>query len=100
MQLVSVLYIKKAGIEIGTIKGKDVIPAHELAVSVLDKSAFNLIELNKEGSLQYLRRKDIQLASTIGWSLVAFQGAYLGWIKGLQNRINNYYPADWRILKD
>ena len=100
MQLVSVLYIKKAGIEIGTIKGKDVIPAHELAVSVLDKSAFNLIELNKEASLQYLRRKEIQLSTTIGWSLVTFQGAYLGWIKGLQNRINNYYPADWRILKD
>jgi len=100
MQLASVLYIKKAGIEIGTIKGKDVIPAHELAVSVMDKSTFKLVELNKDMSLQYLRRKEIQIESTVGWSLVTFQGTYLGWIKVLQNRINNYYPAEWRILKD
>ncbi len=100
MQLASVLYIKKAGIAIGTIKGKDVIPAHELAVSVMDKSAFKLVELNKDQSLQYLRRKEIQISTTAGWRLVAFQGAYLGWIKGLQNRVNNYYPVEWRILKD
>jgi len=99
-QLASVLYIKKAGIEIGTIKGKDVIPSHELAVSVMDKSTFKSTELNKDESLQYLRRKEMQIASTVGWSLVSFQGVYLGWIKGLQNRINNYYPAEWRILKD
>lgn len=100
MQLASVLYIKKAGIEIGTIKGKDVIPSHELAVSVMDKSTFKSVELNKDESLQYLRKKEMQIASTIGWSLVSYQGVYLGWMKGLQNRINNYYPAEWRILKD
>lgn len=100
MQLASVLYIKKAGIAIGTIKGKDVIPAHELAVSVMDKSSFKQIELNKDQSLQYLRRKEIQISTSPGWRLVTFHGVYLGWIKGLQNRINNYYPAEWRILKD
>ncbi len=99
-QLATVLYIKKAGIAIGAIKGKDVIPAHELAVSVLRKSTFKLLELDKEQSLQYLRRNELKLETTIGWNLVTFQGVNLGWIKGLQNRINNYYPAEWRILKD
>ncbi len=99
-QLAAVLYIKKAGIAIGAIKGKDIIPAHELAVSVLRKSTFKLLELNKEQSLQYLRRNELKLETTIGWNLVTFQGVNLGWVKGLQNRINNYYPAEWRILKD
>ncbi|MCB9291905.1 MAG: hypothetical protein H6559_02045 [Lewinellaceae bacterium] len=24
----------------------------------------------------------------------------LGWIKGLKNRINNYFPREWRILME
>jgi NOL1/NOP2/fmu family ribosome biogenesis protein len=32
--------------------------------------------------------------------LVKYQGHPLGWINVLQNRINNYYPKELRILKD
>lgn len=99
-QIAAALYIKKAGIEIGSIKGKDVIPSHELAVSTFDKSNFPQIDITKEQALQYIRRKDLSLDAPKGWCLVKYLDIYLGWIKVLPNRINNYYPAEWRILKD
>lgn len=99
--LAKVLYIKKAGTGIGTIKGKDVIPEHELALSGLWKGHFEPLPLTREQALQYLRRKDLVLNdSSTGWHLVAFEGLPLGWVKVLPNRVNNYYPAEWRILKE
>ncbi len=99
--LAKCLYIKKAGVEIGTIKGKDVIPSHELAVSFFAQGVFTVLELSKEQSLQYLRRKDLLLNDAPkGWNLVGYGGLPLGWVKVLPNRVNNYYPAEWRILKE
>lgn len=99
--LAKVLYIKKAGTGIGTIKGKDVIPEHELALSGLWKGQFTPLSLTREQALQYLRRKELLLPdSPAGWQLVAFEGLPLGWVKVLPNRVNNYYPAEWRILKE
>ncbi len=99
-QLAGCLYIKKAGIELGEIKGKDFIPAHELAISTVFNGHENSIELNLEQSLQYLRRKEIQLENKKGWHTVSYCGLPLGWVKVLPNRVNNYYPNGWRILKD
>lgn len=93
------LYIKKAGIELGTIKGKDVIPHHELAVSILNLPTIPTIELSETQALQYLRRKEIIVDTDKGWCAVTYCGLRLGWIKVLPNRTNNYYPQEWRILK-
>lgn len=98
-QIASCLYIKKAGIEIGAIKGKDVIPSHELAMSLLPLDGFAAIDVSKEEALQYLRRQDLSLSAPTGWSLLRFDHLPLGWVKMLPNRVNNYYPAEWRILK-
>lgn len=95
------LYIKKAGIELGTIKGKDVIPGHELALSLLPKEWFQSISLTEEQALLYLRRKETGVDdASKGWNLVNYRGLPLGWVKVLPNRVNNYYPAGWRILKE
>jgi len=94
------LYIKKAGIELGTIKGKDVIPHHELAMSHLPLNNFNTLELDEPQALQYLRRQDLFIDTTKGWNLVRHCGLPMGWAKVLPNRMNNYYPQAWRILKD
>lgn len=98
-QLAGSLYIKKAGVAIGEIKGKDIIPSHELAMSFLPIDHFNSVSVNKEEALQYLRRQDLMLETIKGWNLVRFEKLPLGWIKALPNRINNYYPQEWRILK-
>lgn len=95
------LYIKKAGIDIGSIKGKDLIPAHDLAMSEIPKDNFPVIELSREEALFYLRRKELMVDKAVkGWNLVSYSGLPLGWVKVLSNRINNYYPAEWRILKE
>lgn len=91
------LYIKKAGIEIGAIKGKDIVPSHELAMSVLPKDIFNCIDVTLEQALQYLRRHDLVLEGNKGWNLIMYEDIPLGWAKVLPNRINNYYPQEWRI---
>ena len=94
------LYIKKAGVELGTIKGKDVIPHHELAMGHLPLGGFKTLELDGQQALQYLRRQDLFVESALGWNLVTHCGLPLGWAKVLPNRMNNYYPQAWRILKD
>ena len=99
-QLAKHLYIKKAGVELGTIKGKDLIPSHELAVSMIPLESLASVELSKEDALQYLKRKEFKAEAPKGWTLVKYCGLPLGWIKVLPNRINNYYPQEWRILKD
>lgn len=98
--LQSALYIKKAGIKIGKLAAKDVIPDHQLAMSTWAHERIPRFALSKDEALQYLRKEDIQLAAQQkGWALVSYEGLQLGWIKLLPNRINNYYPKEWRIIK-
>ncbi len=94
------LYLKKSGVRMGKLMGKDLIPDHELALStIINKNAVLQTELNYDQAIQYLRRDNIDLNPTEkGWSLMTFEGHALGWAKLLPNRINNYYPKEIRIL--
>jgi 16S rRNA C967 or C1407 C5-methylase (RsmB/RsmF family)/NOL1/NOP2/fmu family ribosome biogenesis protein len=96
------LYLKHAGIQLGTIKGKDFIPAHNLAVSsIVNKKSVNVVELNLDEALKLLKKQNIEVQSDVkGWALASYNNVNLGWLKILPNRINNYYPVEWRILKD
>ena len=97
--LQSSLYIKKAGVKLGTVIRNELIPHHELALSNIVAATVPSIELDKEIALQYLRKEDIKIETDLkGWALIKYLGTALGWVKLLPNRINNYYPANWRIL--
>ena len=97
--LQSALYLKKAGVKIGTIIYDEIIPDHEFALSGLVSDQVPLIDADLREALQYLRRGGLKINTTHkGWALLKFKGLPLGWIKILANRINNYYPKDWRIL--
>ncbi|MDF2192486.1 RNA methyltransferase [Paraflavitalea sp. CAU 1676] len=94
------LYLRKAGIIIGKVAGNSLVPDHALALSELLATTTVAVSLKKENALQYLRREEVTIqAAQTGWTLVKYQGIALGWIKVLANRINNYYPSAWRILK-
>ena len=94
------VYIRKAGVAVGSIAGNDFIPEHALALSDLLNPEVVAISLKKEEALQYLRKEEVKITSSHkGWAIVQYQGINLGWIKVLANRINNYYPKEWRILK-
>ncbi|RYD77727.1 MAG: RNA methyltransferase, partial [Sphingobacteriales bacterium] len=93
------LYIKKAGINMGSIIRDELIPSHEWVLSNIAANVFPAIEVNEAVALDYLRRKDIIVETTMrGWVVIKYEGISLGLIKILPNRINNYYPKDWRIL--
>lgn len=98
-QLAGALYIKKAGVELGEMKGKDLIPSHEWALQQGEKKGWPVIDLHLPEALAYLGRQPLQFSASAGWNLVSYQGCVLGWIKQIQNRINNYYPTQWRIRK-
>jgi len=94
------LYIKKSGVRIGKLAGKDLIPDHELALSLLiNKGNILQTELNYDQAIAYLRRDNFELnIQQKGWSLMNYKGHALGWAKLLPNRLNNYYPKELRIL--
>ena len=97
--LLSHLYVKKMGMTIGELKGKDLIPDHALAMSHWENLPFGKVEVDLEFALQYLRRADIHLEGPRGWAGIYYEQILLGWAKLLPNRTNNYYPTNWRILK-
>ena len=94
------LYILQSGIELGTVKGKDIIPSHNLAISTaLAENAFPRYEVTEDIALDYLRRMAFVLpqdAST-GYLLLTYKNLPLGFVKNLGNRCNNLYPQEWRI---
>jgi len=88
------------GRRLGALKGKNLVPDHELALSILPLNQdIPTISLTREEAIQYLKGEvppfDDNYAK--GWNLVTYQGAGLGWVKVLDMRINNYYPASYRI---
>jgi NOL1/NOP2/sun family putative RNA methylase len=97
--LESKLRVQYAGTLIGSIKHSNIIPAHELSMSIhLNKNGFPQVNLSKEDAIKYLRKDDFKIpASEKGWMLVTYENVPLGWINNIGNRFNNYYPTDWRI---
>ncbi|RYY25801.1 MAG: RNA methyltransferase, partial [Chitinophagaceae bacterium] len=94
------LYIKKSGVRIGKLAGKDLVPDHELALSnMVNKDAVLQTPLNLDQAIAYLRKDNITIdTADKGWSLITYEGMALGWAKLLPNRVNNYYPKELRIL--
>lgn len=91
--------IMAAGIEIGEIKGKDLVPAHALCMSTAMAHPFPEVELSTDKALVFLSKETITIPEDIpkGYVTVTYQGFPLGFIKNLGNRANNLYPSDWRI---
>jgi NOL1/NOP2/fmu family ribosome biogenesis protein len=94
------LHLIKAGITLAELKGRDALPAHDLAMSTaLRADAFARCELAYDEALRYLRREAITLPvdTPRGFVLVTYRNAPLGFVKNLGNRANNLYPNEWRI---
>ena len=93
-------YLKRAGVPMGVLSAREFIPEHDLAVSTLVSPLLPVINFSREQALLYLRKEEVHPGEApLGWTLVAFEGLNLGWIKVLPRRSNNYYPKEWRILK-
>ncbi len=99
-RLSKALDLRLKGIEVATIKGRDVIPAQFLAMScALADDAFPLCEVDYVTAISYLRREAVTLADAPqGYVLLTYKDRPLGFVKNLGRRANNLYPQPWRIL--
>ncbi len=97
----SALRNKGFGLEMGQFKGQDFIPSHALALSTAINSSLPAVSLSKEEALRFFKKENLVFDEPVkGWLLAQYQGANLGWMKGVGNRVNNYLPKDWRIRMD
>ncbi len=88
-----------AGTTLGTFKHEKLIPDHALAMStILKRENFPRVQVAYEEAIAFLR-KDVfwQEGLTKGFSLIQYEDFILGWANVLDNRLNNLYPAEWRI---
>ena len=94
------LHILTAGVEIGELKGKDLIPAQSLALSTrLNRNVFPEVEVDWNQAIAYLRKETLTLSETTpkGYALLTYRDRPIGFVKHLGNRANNLYPQEWRI---
>jgi NOL1/NOP2/fmu family ribosome biogenesis protein len=98
-QLGKQLKMVKRGIHCGRLIRDELIPEHELAMSIDCRKDCPSVELSYEQAIRFLQKEAISLnCPAKGWFLVTYQSFNLGWVKNLGNRINNYYPLAYRIL--
>ncbi|MFK7809401.1 MAG: RNA methyltransferase [Saprospiraceae bacterium] len=89
---------KAIGTLIGTLKGKQLVPSHQLALSNAVNKKLPSLELSKSQAVQFLKKENFELpGQASGWTLLKYEGVNLGWIKALPNRFNNYIPSNFRI---
>ena len=95
------LIVKSAGIPLGSIKGKELIPHQGLALSTQLNDEIPRLPLTYPDAIQYLKKQTFELPNTnaTGWVAPSYQNHPLGWIKRMSDRYNNYYPSEWRIRK-
>ena len=94
------LKVVHAGVGLATVKGRDLVPRHELALSEeLSPEAFPTVSVDADTAIAYLRKEAISLPSDmpLGHVLVSYHGQPLGFVKHLGNRSNNLYPPEWKI---
>ena len=94
------LHILHAGVGLGTIKGKAVIPDTSLALSIaLRADAFPTADLAYADAVRFLRREPVTLPPECprGFILITYKGHPLGFEKNLGTRANNLYPQEWKI---
>lgn len=94
------LYPLVCGIEVATFKGRDLVPAHALALSGKASGCFPRVELTLEQALDYLHGDVLRFEDQPkGHLIVTYRNYPLGFVKNLGNRANNLYPSQWRIRK-
>ena len=94
------LHILHAGVGMGSMRGKDLIPAQSLALSThLNRTAFATYEVDQTQAMSYLRKEVVMLPHSTprGFVLLTYHGIGLGFVKNIGSRANNLYPQEWKI---
>jgi NOL1/NOP2/sun family putative RNA methylase len=97
----SKLNVRLSGLKLGQIINNKLIPDHQLALSIHINDIIPSLQVEKTNALKFLRKDTFEVPSVPqNTYLVKYQNTALGWVKVMPNRMNNYLPVNWRILKD
>ncbi|MDO9154678.1 MAG: rRNA cytosine-C5-methyltransferase [Paludibacter sp.] len=89
----------ECGLTLAEIKGKDIIPSHQFALSLdIDVEKTQKINADYKTAVSYLKKEVIYLQNeTKGFKLVCYNDIPIGWVKNVGTRCNNLYPQHWKI---
>ena len=96
------LRILYKGCEIAEINHQKLklLPALALWQGLKKNNCF-ILDADLQTALTFLRKEEISAPPiATDWILVSYQGIGVGWCKNIGNRLNNYYPKEWRIKMD
>ena len=103
-ELAAKTQLLRGGLTLGALKGRDMIPSHDLALSTaLIADSFPHIDLDYAGALAYLRGEslaDVPDGLPRGFVLACYGGRPLGFLKNIGRRANNLYPDNMRLRLD
>ena len=86
--------IYRAGLHLGEIRGKSVIPDHAAALCIYKKD-IQTTDLNSETAVKYISGETVP-GDAEGWTIMRYQGLNIGWGKGSGGVIKNHYPKGLR----
>lgn len=93
------IYCHSAGTSLGHLKDKHFTPSEYLPFSLLlARERFNELELDQASALKYLSKNPLPHKGVEkGYLLLSFRGTVIGFGKYAGNRINNVFPAEWKL---
>lgn len=97
----------QSGLMMGELGTKGFVPTEDLALSIHINETIESVEFTKIEALKYLKLETFtpeqipEKSAQNNIFLAKYNGLGLGWFKWINgNRMNNYYPKNWRILMD
>lgn len=95
------LNVRLSGLKLGELMKGKLVPDHQLALSIHINKNIPVIEVDKADALKFLRKDAFEVPNVPqNIYAVSYNQVILGWVKIMPNRMNNYLPVNWRILKD
>lgn len=93
------LRVVSGGVTMAEIYGSTLKPHHDLAIyHGIRQEHFINVALDHHSALLFLKKEEVPpLPVSSGDVLVKYQNIPLGWIKKMDNRMNNRYPKEWKI---
>ena len=86
--------ILRAGLHLGEIKGKNIVPDHAAALCFRKPEAQS-IQMSACEAVKYISGEALA-GDMPGWTLMCFRDLVLGWGKGSDGMIKNHYPKGIR----
>ena len=89
--------VLRAGLQLGTLKGKVFAPDHALAMALPQPYALPTVAFTREEALRYQSGETLAVSEALsGYALPTYHGLALGFGKASSGQLKNHYPKGLR----